>query len=95
MSRKSSTVKVTDLIEMVNNCLRDSGNDQQQYRAGMMAILESTLHDTKNYKGFRYLAKEELSQGFVPGINTTEEGQMVLEYEARFANTDSTRVKYF
>jgi hypothetical protein len=95
MSRKSSTVKVTDLIEMINISLRDTGNDQQQYRAGIMSVIETVLHNTKNYKGFRYLTKVELAQGFVPGINTTEEGQVVLEYESRFANTDPTRVKYF
>ena len=45
--------------------------------------------DTDNYKGYRYLAIDEVPTGCVPGIRR-DRGE-----EKQFDNTDRTRVRYF
>ncbi len=92
MSRK--TIDVNDLRETVNAVLADSslaGSDGAVYRRGMIAVLEEVLHRTGNYKGFQYLGSESVPHGEKPGINWGFDN----DYDARFFNTDSTRVRYF
>lgn len=56
-SRK--TIKVEDVKDRVNGFIAaHAANvpDGQATRMGMIDVLEAVLHDTGNYKGFRYLA---------------------------------------
>lgn len=79
------TIAIKDLLVRVNNMLANS-TCSSEVRQGMMGVLESVLHDTGNYKGFRYLAQAEVPAGHLPGIQQGEE---------KFANTDKTRVCYY
>jgi hypothetical protein len=59
------------------------------WRQGVMTMLENVLMSTDNYKGFRYLALDEVPTGCTPGIRR-DRGE-----EKQFENTDDTRVRYF
>ena len=106
MSRK--TFIIAELVKTVNNSLATS-ICTPDVRQGMMNMLEDVLHKSGNYNGFQYLNKHDVPGGHKPGINTHYEpkatGGSVLmigkqtydeaPFEARFANTDRTRVCYF
>lgn len=90
MSRK--TFNVSDLVDTVNAMLKNSDPDRADIRQGAMNVLEQVLHDSGNYKGFRYLLNMECKG--MPGVNYL--GNMPHpDYEKRFENTDRTRVMYF
>jgi len=89
MTRK--TVNVADLIVDVNYTLSQS-TCSPDVRQGAINVLEYVLHATGNYRGFRYLTAKEVPADQLPGINY---GVDDADYEARFANTDKTRVQYF
>lgn len=58
----------------------------------MELILESILQETKNYKGFRYLTKEDMESSFdgtTIGIDQTK------QEKDWFVDTDHSRVVYF
>jgi hypothetical protein len=60
----------------------------------MMNALEYVLHESGNYRGFRYLLAAEVPAGAKPGV--IYEGHLPHpDIEKRFANTDNTRVQYF
>ena len=59
------------------------------YRQGVMTMLENVLMSTGNYKGFRYLGKDEVPKGHQPGIYRNHRDEPV------FTDTDNTRVRYF
>jgi len=88
MTRK--TVSVEFLVNMTNDICKDSDASAVGVRQGAMNLLEAVLHSTGNYKGFRYLPKVSSGQ---PGVNYVD-GHM-MDYPARFENTDRTRVQYF
>lgn len=52
MARK--TIKITELVEGINNVLKDAGI-REEHKRSLCIFLESLLHDTGNYKGFRYI----------------------------------------
>jgi hypothetical protein len=89
MSRKTYSVEA--LVEMVNGICKDSAPDAVDIRQGAMNVLERVLHDTGNYRGFRYLLKGECSGK--PGVNYDGHGPLP-DYELRFKDTDRTRVQY-
>lgn len=89
MARK--TVNVADLVESCNKTLKTHTGDRM-YRLAVQVFLEDILHQTGNYKGFRYLLRDEVPLGEEPGIHY--ENGMPLPYPQRFENTDSTRVQY-
>lgn len=96
MARK--TFEVNQLILQVNDMCKES-TCSPDVRQGMMNLLENVLHETGNYRGFRYLLQDQVPAGEKPGVNydVSENGTMVPhpDYEKRFANTDRTRVYYF
>ena len=59
------------------------------WRQGVMLMVEKVLMESNNYKGFRYLALNEVPEGAMPGIRR-DRGE-----EKKFDNTDNTRVRYF
>ena len=85
------TYPVEALVEMVNRICKDSAPDAKDVRQGAMHVLESVLHQTGNYKGFRYLLKGECSGN--PGVNYDGNGPLP-DPELRFKDTDCTRVQY-
>ncbi len=66
-----------------------SENRSRGYRHGIMNMIENVLMSTDNYKGFRYLGKDEVPKGHQPGIYRNHRDEPV------FTDTDNTRVRYF
>ena len=95
-SRK--TANVADIVAQANVMLATSTCDPN-IRQGTINLLESILHATGNYRGFRYLDADEVPDNEKPGIilGKDSNGAIVphLDYSERFKNTDYTRVKYF
>ena len=93
------TMNVEDLKNYANNQLASSIRYERQkesfegidaeFRKGVMAMIEAVLFETDNYKGYRYLAVDEIPTGCTPGIRRNR-GE-----EKQFENTDNTRVRYF
>lgn len=90
MARKTVTIEF--LINMTNDICRDSSTDRKDVRQGAMNLLETALHSTGNYRGFRYLLKGECQGN--PGVNYLD-NLPHPDYQQRFANTDPTRVAYY
>lgn len=88
MERK--TFKVDDLKVKINEVLQTS-TCTADVRQGEIYVLEDILHSTGNYRGFQFLGADEVPAGELPGINWGFDN----DYEARFFNTDRTRVRYF
>jgi hypothetical protein len=88
------TINIESVRTLVNNMLRDSHQDDhvdRAYREGAISVLENLLHDTGNYRGFRYLTQDELFKNCIPGVHRGEG----LSYEEKFINTDGTRRYYY
>lgn len=91
MARK--TVKVETVVGYVNSMLQHSfGSCTTDERMGMIDVLEQILHDTGNYKGYRYLTQDEVPAGEKPGIYYA--GDMPAPYPERFKDTDHSRRAY-
>ena len=87
MTRK--TINVEEVKDWANQQLEATDSVDCAWRQGVMTMLENVLMSTDNYKGFRYLAVDEVPTGCRPGIRR-DRGQ-----EKQFDNTDDTRVRYF
>lgn len=61
---KRKTFKVQDLVNRTNDRLRVS-TCSPEVRLGMIAVLESILHETGNYRGFNYLEGKVGESGYV------------------------------
>lgn len=59
------------------------------YRKGFIDALELVLHDTGNYRGYRYLLNSEVPEGHQPGIRYDVNGEV-----HSFDECDSTRRQY-
>ena len=86
------TISVSSLKQKVNKMLALSTGRHSE-RFGMIQVLESILHETGNYRGFRYLTEREVPTGELPGINVDDKGPLD-DILARFQDTDCTRVEY-
>ena len=95
MRKGRKTFEVETIREIANEMLKYESafirDDDPRFRAGVSALLEKILMESRNYNGFRYLDKGELPEGSTPGIRWSENDS----YEERFADTDNTRVHYF
>lgn len=91
---KRKTYEVEKLLTMVNDICRYSINESKEIRQGAMNVLEAVLHETGNYRGFRYLREDEMEAGYSVGINCDDHNIALNDYGLRFAGTDSTRVEY-
>lgn len=89
MARK--TFNVDQLVALVNGICKDSAPDRADVRQGAMNVLEAVLHETGNYRGFRYLLEGECTGN--PGVRYLG-GVPDPDYVARFKDTDRTRVQY-
>jgi len=96
MARKRRTFDVAQFTIDINKCLVMSAKVSPDHRTGLMTALEHLLHQTGNYRGFRYLTVNEVPPGERPGININPiDGEILDDMEAKFANTDHTRVAYY
>lgn len=72
MARKTATI--TSLVETANRMLAVSDDSPESLglRWGVIAMIESTLHDAGAYKGYRYLRSELDDEGLLlPEYDTT------------------------
>lgn len=88
---KRKTFDVAELVNLVNGICKDSDPEYAERRQGAMNVLECILHQTGNYKGFRYLMNGQCSGN--PGVRYKDGN--ILDYPARFEDTDRTRVMYY
>ena len=89
MAKKSFNVE--QFRKEINECLAGS-TCNADVRQGLINALESVLHKTGNYHGFRYLEQREVPEKELPGIYPERDPEPV---DLRFANTDRTRVTYY
>ncbi len=96
MSKK--TINVEYVKQKVNISLKNSLDEYcpKAQRQGMINVLEMILHESGNYKGFRYLLLTEVPETALPGmvVNGTVES-IPLEIRFKEGDVDSTRVEYF
>jgi len=92
MARARKNIEVAAVKNMFNETLRTSYPDDRRIRERLQYMLEKLLHETGNYKGFRYLLASECDGD--PGI-IYQDGQPHYDYRLRFAGTDPTRVEYY
>ena len=91
---KRKTVEVSALKDQINFMLANS-RCPVEGRKSMMVILENVLMETGNYRGFSYLSKNEVPEGYQYGINLEAYGECDTPTSSMlFDNTDSTRVCY-
>jgi hypothetical protein len=62
MGRK--TIKVGKLLKIANDFLA-AKNTNEDEREAICSYIETVLHETKNYEGFRYLEAEHHEDGSV------------------------------
>lgn len=86
------TIQVQRLHSMINTALLQPGNSPD-YRQALITTLNVVLHETGNYRGFRYLTQHEVP-GEIPGIWLDDHGNLLPTSE-RFHNTDDTRIHFF
>ena len=91
MAKARKTIEVSKFVEYANHLL-SHGLTTEEQRIGVIKLTEQMLHETSNYRGFRYLTENEVIGR--PGINYID-GQPVADLKQRFANTDPTRIQFF
>ena len=99
MARNRQTINVEEVKDWANQQFESTESVDRAWRQGVMTMLENILLSTGNYKGFRYLALDEVPAGRMPGIRrelrTTAPVPFNTEEVDHFCNTDNTRVRYF
>lgn len=87
------TITRNKLVLTANSILKNTPDGDESYRAGVIALLESVLTESKAYSGFNYLTPEcmvESKYGTTVGVNGQEVGG-----RWNFDDTDHTRVYYY
>ena len=98
MARTKKTIRIEDVLTLANDMLRDSVDKNDKVRAGVSVLLESILHNTGNYNGFKYLTEREMKVsrlGESVGVNSKEDGSFIEDYDERFEGTDESRRMYY
>lgn len=64
------TYSVDEMWNNINISLKNSTNNYSsaEQRLGIIKVLEMILHQTGNYRGFRYLMLDEVPDCHLPGI---------------------------
>lgn len=84
MPRK--TIQVTTLLEMANNYLRNSEDENNRERLVIADYIDSVLHKTDNYGGFAYLTTDDMhnsTEGKSIGVEFTEQNDPVFHDQSR------------
>jgi hypothetical protein len=88
MSRK--TIKIASIVDKCNEFLLNTADEMQLERDALMMFVFNVLHETGNYKGFRYLCAKDMAEsdnGKSVGIVYLENG------DPDFTDSDNTRIK--
>jgi hypothetical protein len=81
MPRK--TIDIETLRKAVNTALATDTHNKREHRLGAAQTLEYALHATDNYRGFRYLTRDEVPAGAVPGIERNPHGTTEFPDDSR------------
>lgn len=90
------TIEVSRITERLNHILLNTPDSFKPSREVIDSVLVKFLHDTGNYRGFRYLTKYDMQEsldGHSFGINNVNMHHATME--EKFDGTDSTRRCYF
>jgi hypothetical protein len=82
--KKRKTIEVVELVVKANQVFRDSGDEFKAGRAATKLFVEDILMKTGNYKGFRYLSKEETG-GKSFGIRFAHDNTPIFPDQTRVA----------
>ena len=85
MARKTQTIAVNKIRDAANQTFRDSVNEFKTSRAAIKLFVEDILMKTGNYKGFRYLSKDERAAGQTFGIRWAHDDTPIFEDQTRIA----------
>lgn len=88
MPRK--TIEISYIISKSNEFFLHSADDMELERDALMMFVFDILHETGNYKGFRYLCAKDMAEsdnGKSVGIVYLENG------DPDFTDSDNTRIK--
>ncbi len=95
--KQRKTIKIEVLLNRFNEFILHSKDDLSQSRETLSIQLERVLIEAGNYRGFRYLDKQDMKQsyeGTSVGINIDDTGKPLDDYSERYQDTDITRVQY-
>lgn len=92
-TRYRKTVEIEELLNYANGFLSAKYGSKEE-RQGIIFMLEFALNKANRYRGFRYLDETELGPTDKPGIRWVPYEPSVMRFDPRFADTDSTRVRY-
>ena len=67
------TLQIARAVEIANGMLRNSVVPPEERKA-IIVLIETVLHETTNYRGFRYLTADEVPLGHKPGIARQSDG---------------------
>ena len=88
MPRK--TIKIASIVGKCNEFLLNTADEMKLERDALMMFVFDILHETGNYKGFRYLCAKDMAEsdnGKSVGIVYLENG------DPDFTDSDNTRIK--
>lgn len=88
--RKTMDIQVCK--DSVNRTLAEKTLSSQ--REAIIALFTEMLMVHGAYHGFRYLCNTEVPVGDLPGIRVDSNGEPCADYQARFRNTDPTRIAF-
>lgn len=80
--KRRKTLEVQEIKDKANQVFRASGDEFKTGRASVKLFVEDILMQTGNYKGFRYLSKDE-TEGRTFGIRFTHDNTPVFEDQTR------------
>lgn len=94
MAKSRKTAKISAIVTEANRLLAGTWPaNTEEFRNGVIVMLENLLWHADGYRGYRYLTNHELPGHILPGIRYRADMTMP-DYEERFLNTDSTRRQY-
>lgn len=82
----SKSIKILALTRAVNAMLLNTRDDMKHERFGMIAVLETALHATDNYRGFGYLDETSMKRsefGKNVGIIRNDKGSIFVDETRR------------
>lgn len=90
MKKRNATLETA--LDIGNGMLRNSVVSPEE-RQAICVLLESLLHATNTYQGFRYLEADEVPLGYDPGIIWNRDGEGKLTPPHIYP--DETRRAYY
>jgi hypothetical protein len=95
MRTSRKTIEVGTLLWKVNYFLKNSKPEQAFERQAHIAFMNSVLHDTENYSGFRYLEYTEETVGMEVRKNYGDESRIEFFVNKTCAEAYAAKQKRF